>query len=242
MSINPARETKLPAPGDPRARSLSLEEAKAFASVKNDFWFGDAFVFQLLTGLRQQELMALIWEDVDFAQGTLRVERACIWINGVCIYLGCTKSIRSHRVIDLAPSSLDLLRHHFEEQQKVIEARTREGRPYGEPKIREWVTRECPAKALPYASAKLIFPTRAGRVPRSTEPREQFKAMLRRAGIEKNYRQYDLSCAHASFLLIDGVPPHVVARRMGRSVATLMSTYAHVLRGRISCLADTFAE
>ena len=94
IAENPVHGTKIPRV-KVSAGSLTTEEAKAFDSVKDDFWYGYAFVFQMHTGLRPQELMALVWEDVDFERGTLRVERACKWIRGVFTGFGPPKCSRS---------------------------------------------------------------------------------------------------------------------------------------------------
>jgi integrase len=71
IAENPVSKIKLPPTGQPSATSLTLEEARAFTSARDPFWFGNAFVFQIHTGLRNHELMALIWDDVDFQNGIL---------------------------------------------------------------------------------------------------------------------------------------------------------------------------
>jgi integrase len=224
---------------------MSVEEATAFSSVKDKFWFGDAFVFQLHTGLRPQELMALFWEDIDFEQGTVRIERACKWVRGSFKRFGRTKNERGNRTIGLAPEHLDLLRAHCAKQQKVIEECKTRGRRYGEPKIEEWVTSERPKQAHLYAEARLIFPNRTGRVPSASCPPYEIKAMLRCAGIthgQTNYRWYDLRHTHATILLSRGEPIHEVADRMGHSRIMLLSRYAHSLKSRLSSGAAVFAE
>lgn len=242
VAENPVSKTKLPPIRESRANSLTVEDAKAFVSVKDDFWYGDAFVFQLLTGLRPQELMALIWEDVDFEHGTLRIERACKWVRGACTGFGPTKSKRSGRIISLPSDDLDLLLSHLEKQQKVIEECRVAGSPYGEEKLKEWVRRERPNQSYLYASARLIFPKLDGSVPTIVTPRKEFKAMLELAGISTSIRWYDLRHTHASILLALNVPQHEVAERMGHSVAVLNNIYAHVLPARRSSGPELFAK
>ncbi|MFL6257376.1 MAG: tyrosine-type recombinase/integrase [Pyrinomonadaceae bacterium] len=166
IAENPVIRTKLPPARESRANSLTIDEAVAFVAVKDHFWYGVAFVFQLHTGLRPQELLALVWEDVDFEQGTLRIERACKWVAGRCVGFGPPKSKRSSRIIGLAPEHLELLRQHFEKQQKVIKNRKAKDDPYGDPKIKEWVLRERPKQTHLYAASRLIFPKPTGEVPR----------------------------------------------------------------------------
>jgi integrase len=49
-----------------RPEFLTYEETQAFFDVAPEYWYGSAFKFQLVTGLRNQELMALMWSDVNF--------------------------------------------------------------------------------------------------------------------------------------------------------------------------------
>jgi integrase len=245
IAINPVHKTKLPAVTGSSANSLTFEEAEAFISVKDDFWYGDAFVFQLHTGLRPQELLSLIWEDIDSEQGTVRIERACKWIRGVFTGFGPTKSKGSDRVIGLAPEHLELLKLHREKQQKVITERKAKGKPYGEPKIKGWVMRERLRQSHLYDSPELIFSKPDGMVPNYVVPRNELKVMLQHAGIkggQTNYRWYDLRHTHATFLLTFGLPNHEVAERMGHSVQTLLTTYAHFLKSRRSDAATLFVK
>lgn len=244
IADNPVHGTKLPPVLKSRAKSLTIEEAHALIAVKDDFWYGNAFVLQLHTGLRPQELMALIWEDVDFEQGTLRIERALNWLRGVVTGFGPTKDKRV-RIISLAPEHLALLKAHLARQQKVIDEHKAKGELYGESKLEKWVMKKRAEQSHLYASARLIFPRRDGSAPNHTTPRTEFKEMLRHAGIKSgqtNYRWYDLRHTHATFLLSFGLSNREVAERMGHSVNMLLTTYAHFLESRRSFAATLFVE
>lgn len=80
LSENPVSYVKLPVNTNSAVSVLTLEEILAFIAIKELYRYGNAFVFQLHTGLRNQELLGLIWDDIDFERGTVRVERACKWI------------------------------------------------------------------------------------------------------------------------------------------------------------------
>jgi integrase len=245
IAENPVRNTKLPRTAATAADSFTLKEAQAFSAVKEKFWHGYAFVFQLHTGLRPQELMALVWEDIDFEQGTLRVERACNWIRGRFTGFGPPKCKRSERVIGLAPEHLELLKIHLTRQQENIEGRKARGEAYGESKIQDWVMEKRPKQLHLYVSARLIFPNPDGQVSNYATLNTEFKEMLRCAGIQKgrtNYRWYDLRHTHATHLLILREPDHEVAKRMGHSVAMLQTTYAHCLEDRRSVAANVFVK
>jgi integrase len=232
LAENPVSKTKLPAIEQSIASTMSVEEAKAFVSMREKVWYGYAFAFQLHTGLRPQELLALIWEDIDFEQGTVRIERACQWVRAHFIGFGPPKTKRSNRTIKLAPEYLGLLRVHYERQLEVMEKRKREGKSYGEPKLRDWIIKKRPKQAHLYANARLIFPSSHGDVAMNTGPRKSLKIMLRHSGITVNYRWYDLRHTHATLLLTENEPIHEVAARMGHSVTMLLTFYAHFLPSR----------
>ena len=56
-------------------------------------------------------------------------------------------------------------------------------------------------------------------------------------------RLHDLRHLHATLLLLEGVPVHVVANRLGHSdPAVTLRVYAHVLRESVAGVADVFAK
>lgn len=236
-------KTKIPPAGDPPANSLTVEEANAFVSVKDEFWYGNAYVLQLHTGLRNQELMALIKDDVDFKNKTLRIERACKWSDGACKEVGKTKTKRN-RLIELDDAQLTLVQLQLEKLRKFKEGgKLLNGWP-GSDKIDAWVRKERPRLGNWYSGRELLFPHCDGRIANGEAPRLQFKRMLRRAGIddERSIRWYDLRHTHASVLLTAGVPIHEVAERMGHSVEVLLRMYAHVLRNRRRVSSQVFSD
>jgi integrase len=186
--------------------------------------------------------MALIWDDIDFIKGTVHVERACKWIKGVFTEIGPPKSERGHRFIELAPELLELLKIHFEKQQERIKEFNRAGIAYGGDAVKKWLTTCRPDQAHHYRNINLIFPNHSGVVENSSVHRQQFKAMLRKAGITRKLRWYDLRHTHATFLLIMGIPEFEVADRMGHRVEQLRETYSHMLEGRQRKASKMFAS
>lgn len=66
----------------------------------------------LTAGLRQGELLALRWADVDLERASLRVVASMIRIVGQEPQLGEPKSHRSRRQVELSAGALDALRRH----------------------------------------------------------------------------------------------------------------------------------
>lgn len=245
IQINPVRRTRVPPPPRSTVNPLTFEEAWAFTSVKDRVWFGNAHVFALHTGLRPQELMALIEDDIDFIKGSLRVERACKWIHAKFTEFGPVKTRASERIIELAPEYLDFLRNHLERLRLHKEEWKKNGTWQGEPKVEEWLHEYRPQQRHLYKKTDLVFPCRKGYVPGITAPRRSFKLMLRYAGlsgVRLQVRWYDLRHTHATFLLTLGLPDHEVADRLGHSVETLNEIYAHVLPERQRVGSSLFAS
>lgn len=242
---SPVIKTIVPPPPLSSANPLTIEEAWAFVSVKDLFWYGDAFTFGLQTGLRPEELMSLIWDDIDFDEGTIRIERACKWIEGKFTGFGPVKTRRSERVIELSPEHIEFLKALHEKQQHHIKARTQKRLSYGEPKVLEWTQIARSSQQHQYKHCDLIFPSQCGNVPSLTGVRRSFKDILRRAGLtgaRLKVRLYDLRHTHATILLTMGFPAHEVAHRMGHSVNTLNNNYAHQLKGRQRKASSLFVK
>ncbi|NTW28016.1 MAG: tyrosine-type recombinase/integrase [Coriobacteriia bacterium] len=68
-----------------------------------------------------------------------------------------------------------------------------------------------------------------------------FRTMVDKNGLE-GIRFHDCRHAHATILLRNGVPPHVVQNRLGHSdVAITLRVYSHVLPQQERDAVDTFA-
>ena len=109
LKNNPCKEVDTPRIPQKEMSYLTPEETKTFLSfVENeDPRYFALFKTALLTGLRQGELLALKWEDVDFRTGVLRVKRQ--------IYQGKItepKSKRSLRQVPLPKSLEKTLKSH----------------------------------------------------------------------------------------------------------------------------------
>lgn len=86
---------------------LSPEQARTFLETACGDRLAALYVLAIHTGLRQGELLALRWDDVDLTAGVLRVRG--------------TKTARSRRMVKLSETALEALRDHLARQLHEID-------------------------------------------------------------------------------------------------------------------------
>jgi len=168
-------------------------------------------------GLRQGEILALRWDDVDLEARALRVRRSLARFDGKLRFKE-PKTAASRRTIDLPEATVKALREHHKRQK---EDRLLAGGKWQE--------------------HNLVFPSRKGTPLDPSELREQWYKLLKRAGLPHR-RFHDLRHCCASLLLLQGVPARVVMEILGHTqIGTTMNLYAHVMpaaRAEAAALMD----
>lgn len=112
---NEMRKIKLPSPTEKPVNAFERHEQEkivkfCLASKKNNYI---GIVICLYTGIRLGELLALTWNDIDFAKGFMRITKTTYRIkeNGIPrIVVDEPKTKNSIRVIPLSKNLLDLLK------------------------------------------------------------------------------------------------------------------------------------
>jgi integrase len=141
---NPVAATDRPRAqhADPDIRFLSSEELEALLrAVPTHGVLGptDHALYSLaaMTGLRQGELVALRWRDIDWTAGVVRVRR-----NYTRGEWGTPKSRRSSRAVPLADRAAAELERHFQRSayrgdDQLVFCHPHTGNPYDASKLRE---------------------------------------------------------------------------------------------------------
>jgi integrase len=193
---------------------LAREQARAVLEAASYEQHGERlealFALALATGMRQGELLALHWRDVDLAGRSLSVRWNLRYRAGVFTFKE-PKTRRSRRRIALAPETVDALRAH---RTRQLEERLQAGEVWeGE----QW--------------NDLVFCTSIG-TPLSLHgsPRSAFARILQRAGLPETVRFHDLRHTCATLALSARVNPKVVSEMLGHStVAVTLDIYSHVM-------------
>lgn len=93
-------------------RALTPEQARQVLDAARSDDLGALWTVALTTGLREGELLALRWPDVDLDRGSLRVVASLIRIVGQEPQLVEPKSRRSRRQVELSAAAVKALRQH----------------------------------------------------------------------------------------------------------------------------------
>jgi len=124
LLLNPCKEVTLPKRERVKIRALPLQEQKALEHAALQDKNGAAVILALYTGMRIGEICALLWEDVDFANGVIHVRRTMERIATfgetdakTQIIFSTPKSESSNRVI---PLSSHLMNYLYDVKEKSI--------------------------------------------------------------------------------------------------------------------------
>ncbi len=106
--------------GIPKERKrLSIDEAlnllKQCKNIYPDFY--PILATQIFTGMREGELLAIKWKDINFKEGTLKVQRQ--YTQGEL--KESLKTSSSYRIIDICPTLIKILKEHRIKEAKINE-------------------------------------------------------------------------------------------------------------------------
>lgn len=187
--------------------ALTEEQSHQLLDVVKGDRFEVLYLLAVTTGMRQGELLALRWQDVDLERSALQV---CVNVqeaNGR-FTIAEVKTAYSRRSVRLTRIAVEALRAHRARQN---EERLALGS--------EWNT-----------ALDLVFPNTLGgiMIPDNLAKRS-FKKFLEQAGLSKEIRFHDLRHTAATLLLSRGVNPKVVSEMLGHAdISITLRVYAHV--------------
>jgi len=178
------------------------------------------FFVALATGMRQGELLALKWQDVDLERGHLTVRATLQRNRGGGFVLVPPKTKRSRRRVVLPTVAIQALIAHRKRQD--IERQT---------------------LGMAWDEQGFVFTNRLGRPLDGIHVlRRALRPLLLRAGLPP-IRFHDLRHTAATLLLIQGVNPKVVSEVLGHSnVSITLEIYSHVLPDLQRLAADAMND
>lgn len=114
IGSNPISKVKgRPRPPKPETRAMSEAQAAAFLKAAFSDRYYPMYVLALDSGMREGELFALTWDDLDLVNGTVMVLRSLEELDGK-VRISELKTDGSRRRIELGAQTVEVLRAHRE--------------------------------------------------------------------------------------------------------------------------------
>jgi integrase len=205
LASNPSRTVKAPRVAAREREILDRSQSAALLRAARGDRLEALYLLALTTGMREGELLALRWRDVDFSRSTVSVNGTVTVSPRGGREIGPPKTKNARRTVRVIKPVLNALRARYD---AVVEASPREG----------YVPRDT-----------LVFPSVGGYLMGGTNLlNRSFRPLLERAGLPR-IAFHDLRHTAITHMLEDGTPAHVVSRIAGHaSVAVTLGLYGHV--------------
>lgn len=201
---NVCAAVKAPQPAKKEIQPLSRDQVRTFLEAVSDDRLEALYTVAVTAGLREGEILALRWDDVDLDGDKLQVRRTASEARSGRVYeapkSGTGRSIR------LTQKAAQSLRDH---RKRQLEERMERGELWED--------------------HGLVFPSEVGTPMGARNLQRAFKIRLKRAGLPE-VRFHDLRHTCATLLLRQGVNPKFVQELLGhRDIALTLNVYSHVL-------------
>ncbi|MFD7480859.1 tyrosine recombinase XerC [Streptomyces sp. NPDC059837] len=192
-------------PGRP-SKALNLEQAKAVLAAARGSRLYAYLVVSLLSGVRTEEARPLTWDHVYLSPQEGVPPHVAVW-RSVRKH-GETKTRKSRRTIALPRQVVDVLEEHL-----------------------RWQRQERASKGTEWSPAGRVFTTRSGEPLDAANVRRDFKAIVKKAGLEPEWTPRELRHSFVSLLSDHGIPLERIALLVGHSSqATTEAVYRKQLR------------
>jgi len=217
IAKNPVTDGRITLPEQPKKKDIRVftpEEQKAIEQeCKNHRW-GIIIVLDLYSGMRQGEILALKWNDIDFKKNTIKINKQLSRLKNfddsipektVLAIQPYTKN-NHDRIISVSPAIIEKLKEYQEAEQAIKKL---------------W------GKA--YQDSNLVFCREDGYFVEPKTFQDFFKRVLKNASISNGNVH---ACRHtfATRALEAGIPVKVVSQILGHSnIQITLDTYIHVL-------------
>lgn len=176
-----------------------LSEFNIFMSFVDDHLYNNLFYFLFFTGLRIGEALALTWNDVDFVNNKIFINKTIRYISPELGYsIGSPKNSRSIRTIDISFKTVNMLHNMYENKHKNDAYFNNKWYIFGG------------KYHLKYGNIRF-----------------KFKRYIHISGV-KEISLHGLRHSHASMLINAKVDDYLIAERLGHSINELRNTYAHI--------------
>ena len=119
---NPCKKSVKSDMGKPsqKKEALTIEVQRKFLEQAKGQSYENQYRFILQTGLRTGELVGLKWEDIDFENKTLKIQRSMEYRHSVGVWrIGEPKSKSGYRTIPLTEEAIRILKAQDEKNKRI---------------------------------------------------------------------------------------------------------------------------
>lgn len=202
---NPCKKSVKSDMGKPsqKKEALTIEVQRKFLEQAKGQSYENQYRFILQTGLRTGELVGLKWEDIDFENKTLKIQRSMEYRHSVDVWrIGEPKSKSGYRTIPLTDEAIRILKAQDEKNKRI--------------------------KVIPEEWSEFVFLCRKGQpVKNSTYDTALFK-ICEKAGINK-FSMHVLRHTFATRCIEGGMMPKTLQKILGHSnIGITMNLYVHI--------------
>lgn len=213
LHTNPLDRVEPPSARAYNARALTLDETRRLLDTAAERGESARWLLALLLGMRQGEVLALTWTDIDWVENVLTCTYSLARAKGRGIVMDRTKADRE-RALPLTPILVDALRAKFTAQMK---AKNKAGA--------RWVgwSTDCDGRG----PVDLVFTTRRGTPVSREDDWRAWRDLLVAAGVPHT-REHDARVSTATMMGQAGVHPRVAMEILGHGNMEMTTHYTKV--------------
>ena len=217
IPANPAERVKAPKATNQEAEYLDDKQAIQLLNLLADqpIHYKTAVEVLLFTGMRRGELMGLEWQDIDFENQIITIQRSLQYLPEVGVFKDETKTKSSHRVIKVPSTAINSLRNYRTWQKKMFFSI---GQPWNE--------------------SNQVFVTQNGTPMHPDTLTSWFRDFIKTTDLPQIHI-HSLRHTNATLQIANGVSVTTVAGNLGHSNAnTTTKVYAHAIQSAAAASAQ----
>jgi integrase len=115
IPTNPARDVAKPKPQEIEMKVLDPDQVTRFLAESQSDRLYPLYILAIESGMREGELFALEWSDIDFPSKSVQVKRALKEVGGR-VWTEELKTAKSRRRVEVSLFTLDILNEHRQTQ------------------------------------------------------------------------------------------------------------------------------
>ncbi|MGN1310716.1 MAG: tyrosine-type recombinase/integrase [Clostridia bacterium] len=195
ISYNVNQKIECPKVRTKETQCYSLEEVNKLLEVLQNepIKYQSVIMLALDSGIRRGELTGLTWDDIDFNNSTINVNKTTQYTSGYGVYEKPTKSQTSDRKLYISETTLNILKKYRTEQ---LETKMKLGSKWG--------------------NSKRVFTTEDGFDMHPNTPSYIFQRIIKKYNLKK-IKFHALRHTCISLMILGGIQTQVISRIAGHS-------------------------